>query len=601
MFSIFLLNNPVFATEASQNTSIVNRAVPVAVSDFEELKAAVAAIPADGTTYTIEITKDITMGNTPIMVNENKNIIFKSANASSVILTTSVANIRHFQIYSNGDTTWEFENVVLDGKDIGGGITVTAPKMVFNKLIIKNCTNQFFGGGMYVAPSNKGSVYIKNSEISHCVTPQKGGGIFAYTKLFLENTSLHDNVSQTGHGGALYSAGIDLDVKNCTIYNNQSQTNGGGLQIENGNANIVGTTLKGNIGGYGGAIAIGQYSPEFGTDYADFILTIADSKILDNTANGNSVEHGPLGLGGAIIVNSTRVSLKISNTEIKENNAYLTGGAIYTKNLANLHTDTVTFSNNSSSAAFDWLLDKGSTNETIKKASIIHEQNIINTTYTTPFSNVYSDFDVNFSLYYTVTFDSQGGSLVEALQCKPKDTIINHQITPNRLGYEFVGWYKNAKCTEDAKWDFDKDIVDFDITLYAKWEPRTDLAYRVEHYLEDTNGKYKVVEVETLQGTNKQTVFASPKDYVGYTFNDQIKGTINSGVVTADETLVLKLYYSKNDNQNITFITSTAKRPTKGRRVNTSDITNIILYFGAITIALGGGFIMRKKQTKSNL
>lgn len=38
---------------------------------------------------------------------------------------------------------------------------------------------------------------------------------------------------------------------------------------------------------------------------------------------------------------------------------------------------------------------------------------------------------------------------------------------PEKEGYYFAGWYKDIDCIE--KWDFDKDVVDENTTLYAKW------------------------------------------------------------------------------------------------------------------------------------
>ena len=38
---------------------------------------------------------------------------------------------------------------------------------------------------------------------------------------------------------------------------------------------------------------------------------------------------------------------------------------------------------------------------------------------------------------------------------------------PERAGFTFVGWYKDTACTQ--AWDFAKDVVTADMTLYAKW------------------------------------------------------------------------------------------------------------------------------------
>jgi uncharacterized repeat protein (TIGR02543 family) len=67
---------------------------------------------------------------------------------------------------------------------------------------------------------------------------------------------------------------------------------------------------------------------------------------------------------------------------------------------------------------------------------------------------------------YTVTFDSQGGSDVRS-QTVPSGKITKPS-NPTFSGYIFVGWYKDEGLQES--WNFSYDVVDRDITLYAKWK-----------------------------------------------------------------------------------------------------------------------------------
>ena len=68
----------------------------------------------------------------------------------------------------------------------------------------------------------------------------------------------------------------------------------------------------------------------------------------------------------------------------------------------------------------------------------------------------------------TVTFDRQGhgGSSVSYVGVKVGSTIVMPE-EPTEEGYRFVGWYRDAACTRT--WDFENDIVQTDLTLYAKW------------------------------------------------------------------------------------------------------------------------------------
>ena len=76
---------------------------------------------------------------------------------------------------------------------------------------------------------------------------------------------------------------------------------------------------------------------------------------------------------------------------------------------------------------------------------------------------------------------------------------------PSRDGYTFGGWYKDAETTE--KWDFGKNIIEEDITLYAKWEQKT------------TGGSLSVSGISfsvSLNGnTNVGTVWAAVYDSIG--------------------------------------------------------------------------------------
>ena len=67
---------------------------------------------------------------------------------------------------------------------------------------------------------------------------------------------------------------------------------------------------------------------------------------------------------------------------------------------------------------------------------------------------------------YTVTFDTCGGSTVPSAMTAQNKTMAA-PADPERSGYTFAGWYKDADCTQP--WDFFKDVVTADMTLYAKW------------------------------------------------------------------------------------------------------------------------------------
>lgn len=65
---------------------------------------------------------------------------------------------------------------------------------------------------------------------------------------------------------------------------------------------------------------------------------------------------------------------------------------------------------------------------------------------------------------WRVAFDAQGGSYV-APRYVAKNKMVSEPATPTRDGHTFLGWY----TAEGEKWDFAKDVVTADMTLYAKW------------------------------------------------------------------------------------------------------------------------------------
>ncbi|RED75742.1 InlB B-repeat-containing protein [Cohnella phaseoli] len=68
---------------------------------------------------------------------------------------------------------------------------------------------------------------------------------------------------------------------------------------------------------------------------------------------------------------------------------------------------------------------------------------------------------------YSVAFESNGGSAVDAIQAD-FDTTLDAPAEPAHAGYRFAGWYKEEGLAN--AWDFASDKVPLNgTTLYAKW------------------------------------------------------------------------------------------------------------------------------------
>lgn len=75
---------------------------------------------------------------------------------------------------------------------------------------------------------------------------------------------------------------------------------------------------------------------------------------------------------------------------------------------------------------------------------------------------------------YTVTFNTDGGTPEPEIQRVKYEGPVTEPPSPTKAGYKFAGWYValNDEIT-DAKFDFTNDTISSDLTLKAKWTPRT--------------------------------------------------------------------------------------------------------------------------------
>ena len=135
---------------------------------------------------------------------------------------------------------------------------------------------------------------------------------------------------------------------------------------------------------------------------------------------------------------------------------------------------------------------------------------------------------------------------------------------PTREGYIFEGWSVKVLPAENDADHLDADGADdaADETLLkagdtytitaggvvftAQWEARTDTPYTVEHYLENLDGSYALDTTEPLKGTTDTPVTAAAKSYDNFTYDSTVPGTVASGNIAGDGSLVLKLFYTRN-------------------------------------------------------
>ena len=102
---------------------------------------------------------------------------------------------------------------------------------------------------------------------------------------------------------------------------------------------------------------------------------------------------------------------------------------------------------------------------------------------------------------------------------------------PTKEGYTFTGWNPEVGVmgVEDVRFD-------------AKFSAGT-VGYKVETYVMGLDGNYGDAAIEDKSATTGETVSVTPETREGFTVADN---SVLSGTVLADGSLVLKVYYSRN-------------------------------------------------------
>jgi len=75
--------------------------------------------------------------------------------------------------------------------------------------------------------------------------------------------------------------------------------------------------------------------------------------------------------------------------------------------------------------------------------------------------------EINNDTYYKVEFDTLGGSEVSSLEVLEGE-LVEKPEDPTKEGYDFVGWYLDKDSLLN-QWSFKNDLINENITLYAKW------------------------------------------------------------------------------------------------------------------------------------
>lgn len=154
---------------------------------------------------------------------------------------------------------------------------------------------------------------------------------------------------------------------------------------------------------------------------------------------------------------------------------------------------------------------------------------------------------------YDAVFYANGGSWADGKTEKIVSTPYNSEIiipdTPTRKGYVFVSWAPEVGVMDNIN---GKKFV-------AQWSYAEDTPYVVETYTMNTSGEYDKT-VENLVGITNSTITVSPVINDGFVLDNE--KSIISGKVTADGSLVLKVYINRKSYTLTTISSDTSTQKT---------------------------------------
>lgn len=336
-----------------------------------------------------------------------------------------------WKLDENGDKTVS-GGVITGGSDGSSAIiAVSRGTVTMNVGNIVGCSTSGVGGAV---SARNGTFIMNGGSIIGCKTDFTGGAVYVLNGKFIMNSGSITNcvvTSPAGDGGAVYISNDSTftmtggSIADCTA------VNGSALYLKNGTMNAGGGTV-------GGTVVLERNSTIQGSG------STFSGLIINNDAQTQfSGAHSPLGIVGEEPVGANGYSYhKVAFDTAGGNMSHTTRYFLQGKDISNeIKPDPrtgYTFGgwNKADGTAWDHASDTVTDNITL-----------------------YAKWTAN---TYTVTFDSTGGSAVDA-QPVAYGEKAKKPAAPQKTGYAFGGWYLGEEAYDFAA------VVTEDMTLTAKW------------------------------------------------------------------------------------------------------------------------------------
>lgn len=342
------------------------------------------------------------------------------------------------------NNTWEISNSVdlcLNGHGItyvGGAATNSGEKASVVHVNSRGSLN------LYDCDNNKKYTYHIQNGVVTTIFPSE-----------IQIEPVPGTIVDDFTGGYITGGKGVYDSNNTT----SSRTNGGGVYVgEGASFTMTGGTIIGNIAGKGGGVYAGGKT-----------FTMTGGKIIHNgsdSCGGVLVDKGAFKVSGSpVITDNTEGKAIKSNVCVKKssdgkNDTFIT----ISGNLADTSKMGVTLINND---AANWGTHIGGVFTSGGKGS-------------SQTANNFTSDDANYKIWVnkdknelamgkpcTVSFNANARGTTPGSQTVYEGDKVTKPADPTADGWTFVGWYKEQACSN--AWDFDKDTVTGNTTLYARW------------------------------------------------------------------------------------------------------------------------------------
>ena len=361
----------------------------------------------------------------------------------------------------NGNTTTSSSG---GGINVGGGsVYVNAPLYVQSNETLSNGASSFSGGGIAIThassrlTTNPGGVLT----VSGNRASASGGGIqlLLGSLTFNEHAIIENNTAGVHGGGLQLFSGNFSNYDDLTIRNNTANSAGGGINLGSLPISLSNVTITNNTANNGGGIG------RTGTG----ALTLADNvQMSNNTArnSGGGIHLGPFNIA-TIIVPDTATNIRITDNHADNN-----GGAVYIIN----HNTSLTLPNNAyANLQFNAPVDFNG--NTAGNGASLPPLNV------TDFTNIrFSASSINghplnnYDIVYTpglplLTITTNDGTSPVSTRVAYGTHLIDagYLTDLDRVGYQFLGWFKNEELTIPIQADMVMPRMD-EFAVFAGWQ-----------------------------------------------------------------------------------------------------------------------------------